>query len=117
MRKLDEKSKHSACKQLAAEMDVDGDMQRQGPAPRSGPVPCSSGAHPKFLLPARAGRIKVDSAPRDKKRTEGMEGRSLEELAGPETLGDRASERTLHTSWAHHEGKWNTNQGEMGICQ
>lgn len=27
----------------------------------------SSGTHPKFLLPSRAGRIKVDSLPRDKR--------------------------------------------------
>lgn len=42
--------------------------------------------------------------------------RSLEQ-AGPETLADKASERTLHTNWTHSKGEWDTRQGEPGIRQ
>lgn len=70
MRELDEKSKHR-CLQLAAEMDMNEEKQRSHPQVWPGAphrqATHSSETHPKFLLPSRAGKIKVDSVPRDKK--------------------------------------------------
>lgn len=91
----------------------------KGKVPPPGLAQCPAARPPtaqepiqKFLLLPRARRIKQDSVPRDKKRTEGEVS-----CPGPESPGNKTSERTRHTNWAHSEGKWDTNQGEQGICQ